>query len=262
MTQDREGGPRQGQDQSQGGRQLPHVTRVRPDEAPRDYASAPCFAHEIDPAYTAPLVQDAAGAGTDVAAWRAAQRVRLRAARDALSAPMRARIAQASRQQLLDFLDRHLGGGQGHVLSLCWPMEAEPDLHALLASLNEAGVPIALPVTGGPGAPDMFHLWHPPMRILPDAAGILTLEAASGFLPQMPDILITPLLGWDDEGYGLDEGNGALGRLLAAISPGPFMIGLGLQAVRLATLHPQPGDIRFDAIISEAGPQAGRCLRG
>ena len=53
-------------------------------EAPGRYASPPCMAAEVDPAYFDPLAVDPEQA-RDVVRWRRAERTRLRAERDALS---------------------------------------------------------------------------------------------------------------------------------------------------------------------------------
>jgi 5,10-methenyltetrahydrofolate synthetase len=72
-----------------------------------------------------------------------------------------------------------------------------------------------------------------------------------------PDIALAPLLGWDGAGFRLGYGGGYFDRTLAARAPRPFAIGVGLQAARLATIFPQPHDIRLDAIVTEAGAQLG-----
>jgi len=66
-------------------------------------------------------------------------------------------------------------------------------------------------------------------------------------------------VGWDAAGYRLGYGGGYFDRTLAALSPRPFVIGVGFQAARIDTIHPQPHDIPLDAIVTEAGLQV---LRG
>ena len=46
------------------------------DDTPRDYASPPCLASQIDPTYFDPLAVDPTQA-RDVARWRKAERLRL-----------------------------------------------------------------------------------------------------------------------------------------------------------------------------------------
>jgi len=69
----------------------------------------------------------------------------------------------------------------------------------------------------------------------------------------IPAITLAPLVGWDGNGYRLGYGGGYFDRTLAAVSPRPFTIGIGYQAARLTTIHPQPHDIPLDLILTEAG---------
>ena len=59
---------------------------------------------------------------------------------------------------------------------------------------------------------------------------------------------IAPAAGWV-------YGGGYFDRTLAHLSPRPFAIGIGLQAAELATIYPQPHDMRLDAIVTEEGVQ-------
>jgi 5,10-methenyltetrahydrofolate synthetase len=69
----------------------------------------------------------------------------------------------------------------------------------------------------------------------------------------IPAITLAPLVGWDGNGYRLGYGGGYFDRTLAALTPRPYVIGVGLEAARLPTIFPQPHDIRLDAIVTEAG---------
>ena len=69
------------------------------------------------------------------------------------------------------------------------------------------------------------------------------------------DLALAPLVGWDASGYRLGYGGGYFDRTLAALSPRPFVIGVGLQSSKVDTIYPQPHDIGLDAIVTEAGLQ-------
>ncbi|MCB1834055.1 MAG: 5-formyltetrahydrofolate cyclo-ligase, partial [Geminicoccaceae bacterium] len=73
-----------------------------------------------------------------------------------------------------------------------------------------------------------------------------------------PAITLAPLVGWTEDGYRLGYGGGYFDRTLAALTPRPFVIGIGYQAARLETIVPQPHDIRLDLILTEAGVRGGR----
>lgn len=227
---------------------------ARPDDdAPRGRrASPPCMAHEIDPTYFDPLDVDPQQT-RDVARWRKAERARLRAARQALSAAERRTVGQALAAHLRAFLSDRIEGGQGRVLSAYWPIKGEPDLRPLMAELHAAGAILALPLVETKAAPLAFRRWTPETKMVrgdwnipvpPPDAPILT-----------PEIVLAPLVGWDRAGYRLGYGGGYFDRTLASLTPRPFAIGIGFQAARLATIYPQPHDIALDAILTEAGVQ-------
>ena len=70
-----------------------------------------------------------------------------------------------------------------------------------------------------------------------------------------PDVTLAPVVGWDAAGFRLGYGGGYFDRTLAALSPRPFAIGVGLDAARLITIFPQPHDIPMQVIVTETGRQ-------
>jgi 5,10-methenyltetrahydrofolate synthetase len=222
-----------------------------PDEAAR-YASPPCLAAEIDPAYFDPLAVDPQQA-RDVARWRKAERIRLRAQRDALSVADRQASGAAIGRHLADFLRDRFGDLRGRVFSGYWPIKGEPDLRPVLAALHEAGVLVALPLVEVKAAPLVFRRWTPDTRMVRGDWNIPVPPPEAQAVT--PEIALAPVVGWTAEGYRLGYGGGYFDRTLASLSPRPFTIGIGLQAARLDTIFPQPHDIRLDAIMTEDGCQ-------
>lgn len=218
------------------------------------YASPPCMATELDPAYFDPLGVDPQQA-RDVARWRRAERERL--------AGLRQGLGQAGRAQVSDRIGRHLenllatrGVGRGTILSGYWPIKGEPDLRPALAALHRAGITIALPVVETRAAPLVFRRWTPQMKLVrgdwnipvpPPQADVLT-----------PDIALAPCLGWDGGCFRLGWGGGYFDRTLAALTPRPLGIGIALSAARLPTIFPQPHDIPLGLILTEDGVAATR----
>ncbi|WP_255331204.1 5-formyltetrahydrofolate cyclo-ligase [Paracoccus albicereus] len=189
----------------------------------------------------------------DVARWRQAERLRLRAARQNLSVEARNAVATALQAHLLDLLARCFGDLRDRVFSGYWPIKGEPDLRPVLSDLHHAGVRVALPLVEVKQAPLVFRRWTPDTRMVrgdwnipvpPPEAEVLT-----------PDVALAPFVGWDRKGYRLGYGGGYFDRTLAALDSRPFVIGIGLQAAELGTIYPQPHDIRLDAILTECGVQ-------
>ena len=216
------------------------------------FSSPPCYAAEVAPEYFDPLAVDPEQA-RDVARWRKAERTRLRAARLALSVAERKEIGEALAGYLRQVLQDRFGGAQGKVLSAYWPIKGEPDLRPLMADLHEGGVTVALPLVETKAAPLTFRRWTPETRMV---RGDWNIPVPPPDAPVVaPDIALAPLVGWTADGYRLGYGGGYFDRTLAALSPKPFVVGIGINAAQLKTIYPQPHDIPLDLILTEKGVQ-------
>ena len=132
---------------------------------PTGYASPPCMAQEVDPAYFDPLASDPEQA-RDVARWRKAKRVSLRGARDALSVAGRQEVGRALADHLRAVVQEKFNGARGRVLSGYWPIKGEPDLRGLMAEWHDNGVLIALPIVEVKAAPLVFRRWTPETQMV------------------------------------------------------------------------------------------------
>ena len=224
------------------------------DDTPRHFASPPCMAAEVDPTYFDPSHVDPEQA-RDVARWRKAERQRLRGERDAMSVADRASMGERIGAHLLRFLADRFGSLEGRVFSGYWPIKGEPDLRPVLASLHRAGVSVALPLVEVKAAPLVFRRWTPETRMQRGDWNIPVPPPEAEAV--VPEIALAPVMGWTEGAYRLGYGGGYFDRTLAALSPRPFTIGIGLQAARLATIYPQPHDIRLEVILTEDGVQTG-----
>lgn len=212
------------------------------------YASPACLAHEIDPAYAGADPQQA----LDVARWRKAERTRLLDERRALSVAVRETAAQAIALQLDHLLARRFGSVKGLTISAWWPIKAELDLRFWLAGLADRGARGALPLVIQRAAPLAFRVWTPGTRM---ERGFWNIPVPAEGPDVVPDVTLSPVVGWDGEGYRLGYGGGYFDRTLAALSPRPFAIGVGLHAAQIPTIFPQPHDIAMDVIVTERGIQ-------
>lgn len=215
-----------------------------PDDFGGTFASPACYMHELDPFYTG-LVSDPQAA-IDVARWRKAERERLIAARLALSMEEREANAKAIAEQL----DKLVPFDSDTVVSVYWPFRGEPDLRSWMRSVHERGVRTALPAVVGKGQPLQFRLWTPETKLERGVWNILTPPPGTEV---EPTVAIVPLVGFDDEGYRLGYGGGYYDRTLASLSKKPLTIGVGHPMGRLATIYPQPHDIRMDWIVTGDG---------
>ena len=209
-------------------------------DGPAHYSSPPCFMHELDPEFRAPLTD-----WTDVRRWRKAERERLIAARLAVSADMRTAMSQ----RIAEDLDAVIGDIAGRMVSLYWPFRGEPDLRPWIASVNERGGRTALPIVIEKGQPLIFRAYVPGDRL---EKGVWNIPIPAEGDPVLPDIVISPIVGIDPANYRLGYGGGFFDRTLAAMPFKPLVIGVGYELQRIATIYPQPHDIAMDRIVTEA----------
>lgn len=207
-----------------------------------EYASPPCFMHELDPDYrAAPQTGDA---WADVARWRKAERKRLIEERMTMSADERTQRSE----RIAAGLDLAIGKVAGRIVSTYWPFRGEPDLRNWSIRVIERGGRIALPVVIRRGWPLEFRLWAPGD---PLERGVWNILVPSRGPAVEPDIVVAPVVGFDGDNYRLGHGGGFFDRTLAAMAKRPFVVGIGYATARLATIYPQPHDIAMSVIVTD-----------
>lgn len=219
------------------------------DDPPRDYASPACLAGEIAPGYFDPLAVDEAAA-RDAARWRKAERARLLAERAALSEAARHAADQSIAAHLDRVLAERFGTAEALTIAAFWPIRAEPDLRDWMARQSARGTRIALPVVTAPDRPLIFRPWSAEAPMRPGRWNIPEPATSATVLPQL---VLAPLVGWDGARFRMGYGGGFYDRTLAAMTPRPYAIGIGLEAGRLPTIYPQPHDEALDLIVTEGG---------
>lgn len=223
------------------------MNRTADEPLPRP-ASSPCLAGELDE--RGAVVVDPEQA-CDVARWRKAQRERLIGLRMAIPAIGRAQLTE----QIGGQLEALLTGIAAPIVSVYWPIRAEPDLRPWMARVQAQGVRIALPVVVVPAAPLEFREWRPGCRM---EHGVWKIPQPADRDLLTPTVSIAPLVGYDSQGFRLGYGGGYFDRTLAALVPRPLVVGVGYQALAIATIYPQPYDIPMDWIVTGAGEPTSR----
>jgi 5,10-methenyltetrahydrofolate synthetase len=165
-------------------------------------------------------------------------------------APPRRRAVDAGINELLEQTFTWLAG---RVVAFCWPYRGEVDVRVAIRRFRDRGAVAALPEVQGRGRPLRFRRWWPGVAMVPGALGI---PAPVGTDLVIPDEAFVPLVGFDGAGYRLGYGAGYFDRTLAALARKPLTVGVGTEAARLPTIHPQPHDVPMDVIVTEAGVHA------
>jgi len=155
--------------------------------------------------------------------------------------------------QVCALLQAHFPQLSSQRVGFCWPVNNEPDLRPLLQTWikhHAHGFAALLPVVMAPGKPLAFREWTPASRMIPDCFGIPT-PGDGQFMT--PEVLLIPVNAFDNAGYRIGYGGGFFDRTLASIKPPPLAIGIGFELARIESIHPEPHDVRLDAMVSEAG---------
>jgi len=211
------------------------------------YASPPCMMHELDPTYSGLSEAEAVDPQQrrDVMRWRKAERQRL--IQERLALPGKKRLAQGG--SIAERLLAELGDPTGLVVSAYWPFRGEPDLRGLLKQVIAAGGQAALPVVIEKGQPLIFRAWRPKD---PLERGVWNIPIPQAGAPEVvPDVVISPVVGFDPRCFRLGYGGGFFDRTLAAMPEKPRVFGVGYSIAAIPTIFPQPHDIPMDCIITE-----------
>jgi 5,10-methenyltetrahydrofolate synthetase len=212
---------------------------------PAEYASPPCFMHELTEDYRVPEAADAQAAA-DVYRWRKAERQRQIEARLAVSAADRAVMTEG----IVAGIDALIGEVGGRLASYYWPFRGEPDLRPWGQTIVDRGGRTALPLVVAKGRPLVFREWKQGEKL---ERGVWNIPVPAEGEPVFPDIVIAPLVGYDRSNYRLGYGGGFFDRTLASLPRKPLVIGIGYGSCALPTIYPQAHDIPMDAIVTEAG---------
>lgn len=182
----------------------------------------------------------------DISTWRKAERKRLIDARMAVAQDDRAARTAA----IIAGLDKIVADVKDRVISLYWPFRGEPDLRPWMETVTARGGTCLLPVVVEQRKPLIFRSWR---QGEPLERGVWNIPVPSAGAERLPDIVIAPLVGFDEGCYRLGYGGGFFDRTLAAMPVKPTVIGVGYGFQSMATIEPQWHDIPMDFIVTEDG---------
>ena len=219
------------------------MTKHFGDGADEDTAGSPaCFLHELDADGRVGVDRQQA---LDVARWRKAERARLLAVRLKLTQEYR----DALTERIASSLDGLIPASDGTIVSVYFPIRAEPDLRPWMHAAHGRGMRIALPVALGLGHALSFREWHPGVRL---TRGLWNIPYPAGTAEVVPDVLLAPLVGFDPACYRLGYGGGFFDRTLATIAGVPTAIGVGFPEASIPTIYPQLHDVPMNWIVTGA----------
>ena len=124
------------------------------------------------------------------------------------------------------------------------------DARFLMHELRNRGAVTALPVVVAPKTPLIFREWHPGVKM---AKGVYDIPYPTESPELIPDTILVPMNGFDEQGHRLGYGGGYFDRTLSSLKKHPCVIGVAYELARIPTIHPQPYDIPMDYIVTERG---------
>jgi 5-formyltetrahydrofolate cyclo-ligase len=138
-------------------------------------------------------------------------------------------------------------------LGVYWPIRSEADLRPAYAELAARGVQLALPVVADGDAPLRFAAWAPGDALAP---GMMKVpEPLAPHLPLIPEAILVPCVGYNEQRFRIGYGGGFYDRTLAA-SPRPLAVGIA-YACGLADFAAMAHDVALDVIITETAILSG-----
>jgi len=177
---------------------------------------------------------------------KAELRAAAQARRDAMSADVRKRAAEAIAAR-----EFPLAIAPGAIVSGFIPLKSEISPLPLMQKLNEAGAQLALPAIAGRGKPLIMRAWAWGEPLDRGQWGIR--EPRTEAVVVEPDILVVPLLAFDRTGHRIGYGAGyydrTIGRL-RAIKP-VTAIGLAFAAQEVPKIPATERDARLDLVLTE-----------
>ncbi|MGB2439708.1 MAG: 5-formyltetrahydrofolate cyclo-ligase, partial [Candidatus Puniceispirillaceae bacterium] len=136
-----------------------------------------------------------------------------------------------------------------------WPIKTELDVFPLLsACAGVADLSLCLPITGAPETALRFHRWHPKDKL--DIGPYNTRQPFASAPVILPDLILLPLLAFDENFNRLGYGGGFYDRTLASFaSTGHKVsaIGIAYDQQQIDKVPTGPFDRALDGVLSPSG---------
>lgn len=142
----------------------------------------------------------------------------------------------------------------GTAVSGYWPMGDEADGRLLLSYLHSIGWSCMLPVVTAAGMALTFRQWEPGDLLIESSIGIQ--EPGDDAPEDRPDILLVPLLAFDEKGFRLGQGGGYYDRTLGALreeTDDVLAVGIAFAGQQVDTVPRDAFDQPLDWVVTEAG---------
>jgi len=189
-----------------------------------------------------------------IAAEKARVRELLKGRRDAApDAAARAAAVAAYADDVLALAPAQRGAASGAVVSFYIPIGSELDPRPLFQALVERGATGALPVIETRGKPLLFRAYRDGDDLDEKRWGIREPQASQPL--REPDVLLLPMLAFDDAGWRLGYGGGFYDRTLQMLRAKKTVVAIGLayDEQRLENVVHGDYDEPLDCVLTPSG---------
>jgi len=170
----------------------------------------------------------------------------------------RAALTETQRKEKAEKISKAFIGNmplnRGDKIACYWPMPGEVDIKILIEILIEEGYMVCLPVTQGKDKPLIFRRYNKGDNLAKQMG--LNVQGPSEFAPEItPNIVVVPLIAFDDKGYRLGFGGGYYDRTIEKLKKKSDIMfaGVGYAFQQVKNIPKEKHDERLDCIITEKG---------
>ena len=151
--------------------------------------------------------------------------------------------------QLLSFLKQ---AEPDQVIAAYMPIRTEVSPLLAMKKMVSRGNRVCVPVILGEGQPLEFHEWTPETEMVEGMFGAAIPKKAEVLLP---DIVVTPLLAFDLEGYRMGYGGGFYDRTFEKLSEikKVLAIGYAYSEQEVMIVPREETDYKLNAVVTEKG---------
>ena len=158
--------------------------------------------------------------------------------------------SEADPERLADFFLGHVPPCPNSRIAGYWPIDAEIDVLPLLGRLNGLGYDLCLPVVVDRRRTLSFRSWRPSDQL--EAAAFGTRVPLEGSPEVVPQMLIVPVIAFDNRGHRLGYGGGYYDCTLSALAAtGSVSVGVAFEDQHIEKVPTEPHDMALDWIITE-----------
>lgn len=176
----------------------------------------------------------------------------IRAKRRALPAAARAAADRAIERHI-----RHLPAyRRARHLAVFMAFDGEPSLARLVEAARRHGKIVYVPVIRG----DIMHFAElvPGAALTANVFGIMEPKVGARIDARRLDLVLTPLVAFDDHGVRVGVGRGYYDRCFRFLRHRtawrrPKLLGVAYELQRVPRLHPSPWDVPLWGVVTEAG---------